>query len=500
MKRITSLALMLAVMFCFSVSCSGDGHADVTAPPADTSEDTTAEAAEVTTYRHVEDNLPKDLDLGGTKVTFWAEERYGVDLFTEELRSEPINDSVYNRELFVEERLNVMIERLKSSASFLDEVLKQSNSGDKIYDVFGHVSDQIADYVFDGYYLDLADVDYLDFEMPWWNKDFINECSIKGKIFMITGSLSLTMLRSVFAVYFNKTTAENYSGKIEELGDLYGLVDRGEWTIDRLMQLGGDIYEDLNGDQIRDEEDAYGITLYDEAADIPYGAFDISIFEKDEDDWFVFNVNIEKLIDAYEKIYKLFYDTPGCGRNAIYGDTSTGSVSADTMFASGNALFFIGMLKNVENSKFRNMSDDYGILPEPKYNEAQKEYLAHPNKITSFAISYINDDPGPAAAVLEAMASYSYNETVPAYLDLALKGRYMSDPQSRKMIDLTVANIRVEAAWTYLEEIAAGYAPVFRYRVWEGRTDFASTHQAYLSKIKRALMGYLDKFEKNFPD
>ena len=60
-----------------------------------------------------------------------------------------------------------------------------------------------------------------------------------------------------------------------------------------------------------------------------FGAFDISVFEKDEDDWFVLNVNIEKLIDAYEKIYKLFYDTPGCGRNAIYGDTSTGSVSAE---------------------------------------------------------------------------------------------------------------------------------------------------------------------------
>ena len=62
MKRFTSLALMLAVMFCFSVSCSGDGHADVTSPPADTSEDSSEEVTEVTTYRHVEDSLPKDLD------------------------------------------------------------------------------------------------------------------------------------------------------------------------------------------------------------------------------------------------------------------------------------------------------------------------------------------------------------------------------------------------------------------------------------------------------
>ena len=334
----------------------------------------------------------------------------------------------------------------------------------------------------------------MDFDQPWWNSDFIYECSIKNKVFMITGSLSLDLLREVLAVYYNKSMANDYSAAKEGLDDLYAIVDSGKWTIDRMMELGDGIYRDLNGDQIHDVEDVYGILLIDTVAAMPWGAFDLSAFEKDEDDWFVFNVNKEKLFDAYQKIYDLFYETPGSATSYL----ELSSSDAQNMFAGGNALFLIDRLSSVEKIEFRNMKDDYGILPEPKYNEAQKEYCAYPDEFTSFSIPVTNPHPDAAAAVLEAMASYSYNETVPTYLDLALKGKYMSDAQSRKMIDLLISNIKIEAGWAYLEEVGAGYAPGFRGMIWERKTSFAARHQESLAAVNRALVAYAIRYKAVF--
>ena len=503
-KRSACIIISFLLILCSLVSCSGEEKPEETTVQTDSkesnsAEDTTVPVQEESTLPKVDDNLPESLKFDGETVSILApkiKEGSVVDLYTNELNSDPINDSIYNRELYAEDRLGVKVEFPQFNGTYLEEIQKQANTGDDTYQLYYVVSHEMADYVFDGYYLDLSELDYLDFDMPWWNSDFIYECSVKNKVFMLTGSLSLTMLREIHAVYFNKTLANDYGAGIPDLNDMYGLVDSGKWTIDKLMELSGGIYRDMNGDQVRDIEDCYGVICVGSTADMPWGAFDISVFEKDEDDWFVFNVNTDKLFSAYEKIYDLFYNTDGSA--TAYFEVS--GTDAANMFANGNALFLLDSLSDVENISFRNMKDDYGILPEPKYNEQQKEYYAYSGEFSCFAIPVTNARPEVTAAVLEAMSSYSYNETVPAYLDLALKGRYMSDAQSRKMIDLTIKNVKIDAAWTYLEEIGAGYAPSFRYRIWDKENSFASNHQSHAQKIKRAMIGYTDKYKKTFGD
>ena len=489
-----ALALFMAVLAVSS--CSGEGK---TADTVQTEPAVTDPSQETTLVPRVDDSLPGDLDFSGEKVIFLApmtSRGATVDLYALELSSEPVNDSVYNRELYVEDRLNVNLVFPEFGSTYITEIQKQANSGDDTYSAYCGVSHEIADFCFDGYYLDLSELDYLDLDKPWWNESFTYECSVKNHVFMVSGSLSLSLLRGITAVYFNKAMAVDYSAGIPELNDLYSIVDDGRWTIDLVMKLGGDIYRDLNGDQIHDDEDVYGIICGGSTMEMPWGAFDISIFEKDEDDWFVFNVNTEKLFTAYEKIYQIYYETPGSASSYIDvgGDGSAG------MFADGNGLFLLDALNRVEMASFRNMKDDYGILPEPKYNEAQKEYSSYTREYSCYALPATNSHPDAAAAVLEALSSYSYNETVPTFLDLALKGRYMSDPESRKMIDILVGNVKIDAAWSYLEEIGAGYAPAFRYNIINKEKTFASTHASYSQAVKRALAGYAAQYGKVFGD
>ena len=492
------LALLITAGTLSSCSSKADQMDPQTAGTS--AADTARPDGNVQTISRVEDNLPADLDFKGENVVFLTSDKVKMELFTSDLKSEPINDSIYNRKIFVEDRLNVKISFPKYEASFLEEAQKQLSSGDQTYDVYGHVSHQMADYVFRGYYLNLADMDYLDFDMPWWNKDFIQECSVKDRVFMITGSLSLSLLRGIFAVYFNKTLAEEFKSTYPELGNLYGLVDSGKWTVDKFTELGSDIYIDNNGNQEHDPEDTYGILMTNYVMDMPWGAFDISVFEKDEDDWFVFNVNTDKLFTAYEKLFNLYYGIRGSAVSGFDTEHVMQSDEAGTLFSNGTVLFMINNLSAVERKTLRNMTDDYGILPEPKYNEQQKEYYALPEEFSCFSIPITNDHPDAAAAVLEAMASYSYNETRPYYLDLALKGKYMSDPPSRRMIDLTVGNVKIDAALTYLEEIAAGYTQAFRSLLWARENNFASTHEQKKRKVAMALIAYKATVSKLFGD
>ena len=499
-----TLCLLLSIVFTAAAlfACGGSGQSAETGKPGEDPGDTTAFSNE-TTFQRVEDSLPESLNFGGEKVTILAP-KLGksslVDIYAEELNSDPINDSVFNREKFVEDRLGVEISYPEPSGALLEVMLKQETTGDEIYSIYSGVSHQMSDYVFDAYYQDLTYLDYLDFDAPWWNDSFIEESSFRDKVFMLTGSLSLTLLRGIQAVYFNKAIAENYSGSIPELSDLYGMVERGEWTVDRLRTLGGSIYTDLNGNQEFDMEDAYGILCAENAAAMGFGAFNISVFEKDEEDWFVFNVNTDKLFDALQKVYDLFYESTGSANaNVDRGDVSL-SNAMDSIFTGCNGLFLIDGLQCVEKPAFRNMKDDYGILPEPKYNLQQKDYYAYSAEYSSFSISATNSHPETAAAVLEAMASYSYNETVPTYLDLALKGRYMSDPQSRKMIDLTINEVVIDTAWIYVEEFSSWYAPGFKGLILNRDNGFASEHAGNIASIKRGLFGYEQKYKKMFGD
>ena len=97
-----------------------------------------------------------------------------------------------------------------------------------------------------------------------------------------------------------------------------------------------------------------------------------------------------------------------------------------------------------------------------KYDKNQKNYYSFPE--TSFgavAIPKMNTSPEIVGAVLEAMASYSYRQTMPLYLDTVLKGQYMSDAESRRIVDIIVDGISIDTAWIYIDTLANRYPANF---------------------------------------
>ena len=80
-------------------------------------------------------------------------------------------------------------------------------------------------------------------------------------------------------------------------------------------------------------------------------------------------------------------------------------------------------------------------------------------------------------AFLEAFSNYSYNETREVYFETALKGRYARDEDSRRMLDLIVDSIYIDAGWIYsycLED----FALILRNLVRAKNTNWASGYRA----------------------
>lgn len=485
MKRLLCIFLALAMLLPLA-ACGGDGDsgknsAETTAKPDDTT------ASDI---YYEPDSLP-DLDFGEQKVTVLMGKNslLSVDFSIEDLTGDPINDSLYNRELYVEDRLGVEIEAIYPD-DFGVEVSKQMNAQEDSYQIYGNITFRFSDLVFTDYLLDLYTVDYLDLEKPWWSQTFIDSAETEGSLLMATGPITMSLVRSLFAVYYNKNVAADYVESMPDLANLYSLVESGKWTFDKFIELGESLYVDLNGNTQADREDFYGIGLKPNLPiDSLFSSFDITVLRRTDDGWFEFNENSEKLISALEKMNEVIYNTKGCfSDNNDENGNWLSEEKYDEMFAGGSLLFNVNRLVAAESSALRNMTDDYGVLPFPKYDEAQEEYYSHAHdQYLSFGIPMTNPNPDVAGAVLEALASYSYRESEPIYLNMVLKGRYMSDPQSRKMIDIIVDGFKLDPAWIYISTISDGFTNDVRQMIIDNKTNYSSFYESSKRTVARQL-------------
>ena len=84
---------------------------------------------------------------------------------------------------------------------------------------------------------------------------------------------------------------------------LYDVVNDGKWTLDYQRQISQNIYSDLNGNGIKDENDRYGIiTNHDMiGVDAYWSACELPILGKDADNFLQFAVDVERLSNAVDR-------------------------------------------------------------------------------------------------------------------------------------------------------------------------------------------------------
>lgn len=105
-------------------------------------------------------------------------------------------------------------------------------------------------------------------------------------------------------------------------------------------------------------------------------------------------------------------------------------------FIEGRELFYMCGLINVPS--FRNMEDDFGILPVPKMSADQDRYY-HTVSVANMSVLALPlnvENVEDLGIVIEAMGKYSREYVTPAYYDIQLKYRDTRDNESSEMLDL----------------------------------------------------------------
>ena len=91
----------------------------------------------------------------------------------------------------------------------------------------------------------------------------------------------------------------------------------------------------------------------------------------------------------------------------------------------------------LSSESYRDMKDDFGIIPCPKYDETVEGYPSLVDAACNlFVVPVSVSDADRASAVLEALAYYGWKDVLPAYYDVALSVKFARDDDSVKMLDI----------------------------------------------------------------
>ena len=322
MKTLISFVLLLSFIMTMLASCAGSGNGTNDNPGTSKNPESTADPGNTSTVQGTElDPLPEaltSLDYGNRKFYVLCRSGEGDmvgknDFLSEELTNNPVEDAIYNRTQIVNETLNIDIQAVKmTQANIETEITRVISSGDSTYDLVESKEWRIVRFIGQGYMYNLLDDDidsFLDIENPWWSQEWIDQAILgKDALYFITGAPALTLYKLIYVMFYNKDFGER--NKIE---DLYKIVDDGKWTIDYVSELVSSLYNSLNGDDIRDNEDQYGlVTTADIDTDPFWSSCDMTVFSRNEEGWFEFSdADIEKIQTVFEKLFKLLHNNPG---------------------------------------------------------------------------------------------------------------------------------------------------------------------------------------------
>lgn len=447
MKR--TLAIILSALMCAScfVSCSEKTDDETKKSTEDkTSVAKNSDDEDVTESEEeskAEANLPDANYEGytfrmlgkGQSMTHWQSK----DLTAEEMNGEAINDAVYERNAAVSERFNVKFREYEvgdyfdQGKEFSQSCL--SNSDD--YDMAALKPEGVvSSFINNGYLVDLNTVPYMDLSREWYDQNSISQMSLGGKVFSVMGDMLTMDDDATAAVFFNKKLAE-----ANGLPDLYEMVNNGTWTIDKLTEYAAIAAQDANGDGTMDEKnDVWGAMSEYATTFALISGSGYTMITKDESDTPVDASMDEHYIAMYEKVLKLQNDWDvTLYAESVSGYSDVWTQCMDVTFQSDRALFNICWLNRA--SLFREMETDFGILPMPKYDEAQESYhsFVHMYCANCIIVPKTNSDLERTGVVIEALSAESVDTLKPAYYEKALKGKGSRDEESSEMLDIIFA-------------------------------------------------------------
>ncbi len=434
-KRI--LSLLLALLMAAGVLLAAVSCGTTTEDPADTGKDNGSQAG---TSAETETDSPYtklEKEDFNREFTILIRDDCVEDFEVEKMTGDLLSDCIYERNTMVSDDFGVTFVYQYQGFGYtnVNEALKQQVSGGlDDYDMFiGHKS-SYTNLAMNNYLYDLGKITSLDLTGAWWDQNCYQNLTVAGKTYVMTGDINpSSSMRISSCMVVNKNMMSELG---KSMDDLNNLTEEGGWTLDALYEYGKDVTFDLNGDsKLNYQDDRYNLTGWMMAA--PYALYYgcNSNFVTLVDGIPELTYTDDKVSSIYEKIYSIMIE-----QNAYYVTQEPQYATMFDVFSEGRALFSVLTLKLI-SQYLSEMEDSYGILPIPKFDTNQKEYVSFVNGSTGLVmLAKTESDPEFVGTIMEAMATYNYEHVTPNMFQVVTKLQVAQDPTSARMVDLIIRN------------------------------------------------------------
>lgn len=501
MKLRKLLCLMLAVLMLFG-ALTACGRPQEDPDPAESQSQGSGNGpdeiqSEATTKDPAKEALARltDVDWGGddfsilyvADIAGYSEEVEAEAEATDQTSSAVINDAVYERNITLEELCHLTFVPVPTTTNGVTTQVNaecQTNTGD--YDLITAPASITAKMATSGYLYNYLEMD-IDYEQPWWDPGTL-DFALDGNIFFMNGAHNIVDDDVTFVFMFNKTLQSE-----AQIPDPYTTVRNSEWTMEYFNSIIQNVSSE-NGDGKWDENDTYGFSTPNSIGNtFFYGAGLKYVVNSRDTDYpeLALNSQLEKANQVLELAQTIVH-----ANNSSYVANAGSEILSRDIFVDGRALFYCEAASYLRALN-QTMEGDYGVVPVPKFDKNQANYITWTHDIgstLSIPTSIVDEiEEQQFTEVLETYVILSYQLVKPAYYDTMLTSRNVRDPDSAEMLDIIFQNRTYDMAMFFTD---LGFNSLFSTCVIENSDNFSSKYSSNSKRFDRQIGNILKKISK----
>lgn len=341
-----------------------------------------------------------------------------------------------------------------------------------------------------GYFLGadlMMDLNKLDvnWDNPWWNQNIRNMATFNGATKVGGGSFIFDTAQT-WLLYYNEAIWQECGFE-----DPYKLVDEGRWTQDLFAEYCRTAAKDQDGSGMLDSyDDRWGVVAADgDFCRAWYQALGGKYFTTDDEGKVVMGCNTDRTYTIIEKMSNMVKKD-----KTVCTLSFEGEAEKVTQFINGGTLFYAYM---PGVGGLQDMEDDWGVIPLPKLDESQTEYMSGVDHNSCvFGVTNANEDIKEVSVVLEALGRHAMkleNIYWPDYKDTYWRHE---EDDTRMVSDYVVGHGQHDLALVMQNCNTAFSSPMGRVfqTVYGTATDFSSWVKAAEKAIDMQLKAYF-KYE-----
>ncbi|MBE6633471.1 MAG: hypothetical protein E7620_03895 [Ruminococcaceae bacterium] len=417
------------------------------------------------------DDLPDTLDYGDYEFNILCDMGQYPKSFADTYTGDVINSALYTRKEVVQNRLGVVlnVDRQTGAYNGMADFTQKLSMAGADYDLVLAYNLTPATMAIQGLLYELNETQYLNFEKPWWSRTLLDNVTVGERVYFTADNSSWNNIRNMLGVFVDKELfLANHPDMT--IDDLYDLVENKQWTMEKMFELVEGTYRDTATVGEITPDDVFGLSagnnVWNEAWYFSAGFITLS---KDQDGVWDFQIGTEKSLNFVD-----WFVSKLDSNDNVYRFDPTQYL----MFKEKRVQFYLSALSMVEQQ----LEQPFAVLPTPMYNvEEQQSYITHfSNTYDMYGIPYMSKDPHRSSAVLECLASEAFRRIGPAYFEVYLKSRNVSDARLADMYDIIRAGIVFDMGVLFGELFVQGNNPIYY--------------------VRRALNGYIDSLGANWTE